>query len=236
MALERLNKIISSAGAASRREADRLITHGFVVVNGVKVSELGAKADPEKDEIKVRGNVISAPEKIYILMNKPAGYICTLKDEFGRDKVTDLVKGIHQRVYPVGRLDMDTEGLLILTNDGDFANLLTNPRKECPKTYVALVKGHPKEHLVEKLRQGIDLDGITTRKCEIRKVKEDSKNTTVEIVLIEGKKRQIRKMFEHIGHPVVKLVRTAIGDLRDPDIQPGNFRFLRKEEIRKFRK
>ncbi len=233
---ERLNKIISSAGVCSRREADRLIKNGFVVVNGIKIEELGTKADPEVDEIKVRGNIISAPEKIYILLNKPVGYLCTLKDEFGRDKVTDLIKGIHQRVYPVGRLDKDTEGLLILTNDGDFANLLTNPRKNCPKKYIAVVKGHPKEKDLDLLRQGINIDDITTRKCKIVRLQEDHASTAVEVILTEGKKRQIRKMFSTIGHPVLKLTRTAIGELTDPYLKPGNFRFLKKEEIKKFRK
>lgn len=233
--MERLQKLISQAGVCSRRKAEELIAAGRVTVNGTAVTELGSKADSERDHIKVDGKRLQFPdEKIYLLLNKPKGYLCTLSDPQGRPTVTDLLKGVSQRVFPVGRLDYSSEGLLLLTNDGDFANLIASAGEHCPKTYLAKVKGVPPPDALKRLISGITVDGKRLAPCKISTLK-DVDNPWLSITLIEGKNNQIRKMFDRIGHSVVKLRRVQIGFLRDPHLKPGDYRRLAPDEVRRFK-
>jgi 23S rRNA pseudouridine2605 synthase len=233
--MERLQKIISQAGVCSRRKAEELIAAGRVTVNGTAVTELGSKADSGRDHIKVDGKRLQFPdEKIYLLLNKPKGYLCTLSDPQGRPTVTDLLKGVSLRVFPVGRLDYSSEGLLLLTNDGDFANLIASAGEHCPKTYLAKVKGVPAPDALKRLISGITVDGQRLAPCKISTLK-DVENPWLSITLIEGKNNQIRKMFDRIGHSVVKLKRVQIGFLRDPHLKPGDFRRLAPEEVKRFK-
>jgi 23S rRNA pseudouridine2605 synthase len=236
--LERLNKLISQAGIASRRAAEDLITNGEVTVNGKTVTELGTKADPEKDHIKVRGKLINprlgAREPSYILLNKPKGYLSSVADPQGRPLVTDLVKA-QGKLYPVGRLDFNTEGLIILTNDGDFSNLVASSRK-IPKIYEVKVKGIPNDNAVNKLRRGIRLpDGFKTAPAEIVRLRSTDKNAWFQVTLHEGHNQQIRRMFDSIGNSVVKLRRIAIGPLTDANLTVGAYRKLTKNEVEHFR-
>jgi 23S rRNA pseudouridine2605 synthase len=231
---ERLQKLISQAGLASRRAAEQLILDGQVSVNGHTVTELGTKADPKTDHIKVRGKLINKllqPQaKTYILLNKPRGYLSSVSDPEGRPLVTDLVKG-HGRLYPVGRLDFNTEGLIILTNDGDFANKLTRSRT-IPKVYEVKVKGLPNANAINKLRRGVVLDdGFKTSPAEIRELKGTDKNGWYEITLYEGHNQQIRRMFDAIGYSVVKLRRVRIGKIEDPHLRTGQTRVLTEKEL-----
>ena len=233
--MERLQKLISQAGVCSRRKAEELITAGRVTVNGTPVMELGSKADSERDHIKVDGKRLQFPdEKIYLLLNKPKGYLCTLSDPEGRPTITDLLKGISQRVFPVGRLDYSSEGLLLLTNDGEFANVISSAGTHCPKTYLAKVKGVPPAEALKRLTSGISIEGKRLAPCKIAVVKEVD-NPWLSITLVEGKNNQIRKMFDRIGHSVVKLKRVQIGFLRDPHLKPGDFRRLALEEVKRFK-
>lgn len=236
--LERLNKLIAQAGVASRRGADELIQAGEVSVNGEIVTEPGTRADPEKDHIKVRGKLINPRlarrENVYILLNKPKGYLSSAADPEGRPLVTDLVKG-YGKLHPVGRLDYNTEGLIILTNDGEFTNLVASS-KTVPKVYEVKVKGIPNENAINKLRRGIRLeDGFKTAPAQIRELKSTDKNGWFEVTLYEGHNQQIRKMFDAISHSVVKLRRTTIGHLTDKFLKIGQHRQLTSEEIRKFK-
>ena len=241
---ERLQKIISAAGVASRRLAEELITQGRVAVNGKTVTTLGTKADPEHDEIKVDGRRIREQKrKRYILLYKPRGYVTTRSDPEGRPTVMDLLKGVKEYVYPVGRLDYDSEGLLILTNDGDLAAHLTHPRHEVEKVYEARVKGIPEEKDLERLALGIVIDGRRTAPAKIRIPDRPVKTTTsgaahtfVEIVLHEGRQRQVRRMFDSIGHPVVRLRRVRIGPIVDEQIPIGHWRELDAQELTKLRR
>lgn len=232
---ERLQKLISQAGIASRRAAEELIRQGEVSVNGAIVRELGTKADPETDHIKVRGKLINpklaGKEKIYVLLNKPKGVISAVSDPEGRTVVTDLVRGFG-KLYPVGRLDFNSEGLIILTNDGDLTNRLT-AGKSVPKVYNVKVKGIPTEVAIRKLARGVRLsDGFRTAPAEIRPLKQTDKNAWYEVILYEGHNQQIRKMFDAIGHSVVKLKRVAIGGLTDAGLPAGKFRLLSEKDIR----
>ena len=236
--LERLNKLIAQAGIASRRGAEELITNGAVSVNGKIITELGTKADAEKDHIKVHGKLINLKlqkrENAYILLNKPKSYLSSAADPEGRKLVTDLIKG-YGKLHPVGRLDYNTEGLLILTNDGDLTNLIASS-KTIPKVYVAKTKGMPTEVAIKKLRRGTILeDGFKTSPCEIKILKPTDKNGWYEITLFEGHNQQIRKMFDSVGHTVVKLKRVAIGHIKDDRIPVGAYRELDEEEIKGFK-
>ncbi|HYX53658.1 MAG TPA: pseudouridine synthase [Candidatus Limnocylindrales bacterium] len=239
MAAERLQKIIAAAGIASRRKAEELITGGRVTVNGQVVTELGSKADPATDHIKVDGKLLQGAERhIYLALHKPRGYVTTVTDPEGRPTVMDLVKHVGERVYPVGRLDFNSEGLLILTNDGEFANFLTRADSHVPKTYLVKVAGQPQEEDVEKLRHGIRIGNkpgesgprsVRTAPAEVRLLRE-ADNPWYEVTLIEGKNRQIRRMFEAIGHHVEKIKRVSYGALK-LDLEPGEFRELTTQEI-----
>lgn len=232
----RLQKIIADAGICSRRHAESLILSGCVTVNGQRITALGSKADPDCDHIKVNGKLISRPEsKVYLLLNKPKGVMSTAFDPEGRPVVTDLIKGITARVYPVGRLDYHTEGLLLLTNDGDFAQTIMKAGSHCPKTYVAKVRGKLEPRALERLRGGVFLEGHRTAPAKILLLK-DAANSWYEITLIEGRNQQIRKIFEYAGHPVEKLKRIRIGFLEDSKLHPGQFRFLTPQEIARFKK
>jgi pseudouridine synthase len=241
---ERLQKIISAAGVASRRLAEELITQGRVAVNGKTVTTLGTKADPARDEIKVDGRRIREQKrKRYILLYKPRGYVTTRSDPEGRPTVMDLLKAVKEYVYPVGRLDYDSEGLLILTNDGDLAAHLTHPRHEVEKVYEARVKGMPEEKDLERLALGIVIDGRRTAPAKIRipdrpakTMASGAEHTFVEIVLHEGRQRQVRRMFDSIGHPVVRLRRVRIGPIVDEQIPIGHWRELDAQELTKLRR
>ncbi len=235
--MERLQKYLAHAGIASRRSCEELIAQGRVKVNGKTVTEMGVKIDPEKDRIEVNGKLIEKPEeKVYIVLNKPKGYVTTVRDPQGRPKVTDLLTGIEQRVYPVGRLDFDTEGLLILTNDGDVTYGLTHPKHELGKTYVATVKGVPDKDKLKRFSKGLRLADGLTAPAKVRLLKKKGSNGVLEITIYEGRNRQIRRMCETIGHPVLELKRVAVDFLRLDGMEEGKFRHLSKEEIRKLKK
>lgn len=236
---ERLQKLIASAGVTSRRKAEELIINGEVQVNGKVVTELGAKADPEKDHIKVSGKAINQllaqKKNIYILLNKPKGYLASLSDPEHRPLVTALLPKDIPRVHPVGRLDFNTEGLLILTNDGAFTKLITTAAEHIAKVYVVKVKGTPSDEALERLRRGVVIDEKRTEPVKITKLEEsEAGNAWFEITLHEGRNNQIRKMFDIIGHSVVKLRRTKIGHITDRGLALGKHRMLSPEEVARF--
>lgn len=233
MIMERLQKILANAGVASRRKCEELILSGQVQVNGQTITTLGTKADPAVDVITVNGKAIGIEKKMYIMLNKPKGVITSASDPQGRRIVTDYLKGINERLYPVGRLDYDTEGLLLLTNDGEFAHLLTHPRHHVPKTYLATVKGVPHGSALEQLQQGIKLeDGMTApAEVEYYDVDPDGKQSIITITIHEGRNRQVRRMFDAISHPVLKLKRISFGDLYLENLKRGSYRHLTKAEV-----
>ena len=235
---ERLQKILSQAGVASRRLAEELIAQGRVQVNGATVTALGTKADPDVDEIKVDGRRIQAQKrKRYILLHKPRGYITTRSDPQGRPTVLDLLRGVREYIYPVGRLDYDSEGLLLLTNDGDLAARLTHPRHEVDKVYEARVRGVPDDHVLERLAKGVTIEGRRTAPAKVRvldgprKFPSPDEQTRLELAIHEGRQRQVRKMFDAVGHPVVRLKRVRIGPIEDRDMPPGHWRELTPQEV-----
>lgn len=230
---ERLQKILARAGIASRRKAEEYIRQGRIAVNGKIVTELGFKADPVADRITVDNRPIGAEEKIYLLLNKPAGYVTTLSDPQGRPKVVDLVTGIPQRVFPVGRLDYDTEGALLLTNDGELANRIIHPSHEVNKTYEARVEGRPDADKIRQLENGILLEGQKTWPARVRVLAENRNETTLELIIHEGKKRQVRRMLAAIGHPVKHLRRTAYGELKLGKLPSGTYRLLTAQDLKK---
>ncbi|SER45952.1 pseudouridine synthase [Salipaludibacillus aurantiacus] len=234
--MERLQKVIAQAGVTSRRKAEGLITEGKVSVNGVKVTELGTKVDPEKDEVAVNGVPIDKEEPVYFLLYKPTGVISSVSDEHGRKVVTDYIHS-EQRVYPIGRLDSDTSGLLLLTNDGDFANLLMHPKYKIKKTYIAKVEGMPLRETVKQLERGVKLeDGKTApAKVKVKKTEKKKNTSVVEITIHEGKNRQVRRMFEHVGHPVLKLKRETYGFLSLHGLNAGESRELKPHEVKQLR-
>jgi 23S rRNA pseudouridine2605 synthase len=235
MTAERLQKIIAAAGIASRRKAEQLITGGLVSVNGQVVTELGSKADAERDHIRVNGKLLHGPERhVYLLMNKPKGYVTTLRDPEGRPTVMDLLRGVGARVYPVGRLDYSSEGLLLLTNDGEFANRLMKAASHVPKTYMVKVAGTPDVKGLARLRAGLFIASdrgrrVKTAPAKIKPIRE-SDNPWYEVTLTEGRNRQIRRMFEEIGHHVEKIKRVRYGAL-ELDVHPGKFRRLTPQEV-----
>jgi 23S rRNA pseudouridine2605 synthase len=237
MTEERLQKIIAAAGITSRRKAEQLIAGGQVSVNGQVVTALGTKADPERDHIRVAGKLLRGPERhLYLLLNKPKGYVTTASDPEGRPTVMDLLRGINARVYAVGRLDYASEGLLLLTNDGELANRLTRAASHVPKTYLVKVSGRPSEEGVAKLRSGVVLrePGKAPFKTAPAKVhlSRDAPNPWYEVTLIQGRNRQIRRMFEEIGHHVEKIKRVRYGPLQ-LDVAPGEYRRLQPDEVRR---
>lgn len=227
---DRLQKILAHAGVASRRACETLIADGHVQVNGVTIKELGAKADPRRDEITVDLLPIQRENLVYILMNKPKGYVTTVKDDQGRPTVLALLSGVTERVYPVGRLDFQSEGLLLMTNDGTMAQRLTSPDYHIPKVYLVKVHRVPTPELLDEMREGFRLEGRKLKPCGIEFF-DRQENPWLKITLTEGKNQQIRKMFAAVGHPVHKLRRVAFGPLDDPYLKPGAWRFLTPAEL-----
>jgi 23S rRNA pseudouridine2605 synthase len=236
MALDRLQKIVSAAGVASRRKAEQLIVEGRITVNGQIVTELGSKADLDHDHIKVDGKLLHRPKNlVYIAMNKPTSYVTTVTDPERRATVMDLLKGLKERVYPIGRLDYHSEGLLLFTNDGDFANAITASVNHIPKTYLVKVTGTLSHDQEEAFRHGLPIDGRMTKAAGIKLVRK-GENPWYEIRLFEGRKNQIRMMFKHLGFLVEKLKRVQIGSLNLGSLKPGEFRYLGSEDIARFSK
>ncbi len=239
MPAERLQKIIAAAGVASRRKAEELIASGRVLVNGQVVVQLGSKADPEHDHIRVDGKLLQGPERYtYIVLNKPKGYVTTVSDEKKRPTVMDLVQKVKGRVYPVGRLDWASEGLLLMTNDGGLANALMKAASNVPKTYVVKVAGQPDEGKLDKLRRGVSIAEkggrrVRTAPARIRLIREGD-NPWLEVTIIEGRNRQVRKMFEEVGHHVEKIRRVQYGPLA-LDVPPGDWRNLTLLEVAKLK-
>jgi len=230
---QRLQKILSAAGIASRRKSEEMLLKGRVTVNGAIITKLGALADPAHDCIEVDGVPIERTEnKVYILLNKPSGYITTVSDPEGRPTVMQLIGNRPERVFPVGRLDYDTEGLLVLTNDGDFAHVLQHPRHDVQRTYRVKIQGVPATAKLERLRQGIIIDGKKMSFHTIKMLEHTKKNTWLELVLREGRNRQIKKMFEAIGYRVIRIIRTGFGPLVLDSVPIGAYRFMTKQEIR----
>lgn len=260
--MERLQKILSQAGIASRRAGEQLMLEGRVTVNGATVRELGTKADPARDDIRVDGSRIKVvTDHLYLLLNKPRGYVSTRSDPEKRPTVIDLLRGVREYVYPVGRLDFDSEGLLLMTNDGELAAHLTHPSHGVPRVYEARVLGVPDAHDVQRLARGMTIDGRRTAPAEVKMMGSsgpgvaeragDSRarpkreaperrlphaaEATLTITIREGRNRQVRKMCEAIGHPVKRLKRVAIGPIRDGLLKPGQWRELRDDEVKKLR-
>jgi pseudouridine synthase len=230
--MERLQKILSQAGVASRRASEKLMLEGRVSVNGVTITELGTKADLSHDDIRVDGRRIKAPERHrYLLLNKPRGYVTTRSDPQKRATVLDLLKGVREYVYPAGRLDYDSEGLLILTNDGDLAARLTHPRHGVPRVYEARVLGQPDAHDVDRLAKGVTIEGRRTEPADVVALGPGHLRITVR----EGRNRQVRKMCDAIGHPVTELRRIAVGPIRDPKLKPGQWRDLTIQEVERLK-
>jgi len=224
----RIQKLIAMAGITSRRKAEELILAGRVSVNGVVV-ELGAKANPEIDILELDGKPIcfdSGQEKIYVMLNKPEGVVTTVTDPFNRPTVMDFFKSLKTRIYPVGRLDYDTSGLLLLTNDGEWTHKITHPSNEIKKTYIATVKGIPTEKALFNFRTGLDIEGRLTAPCKISIENIQKGNAILKVVIHEGRNRQVRKMCETISHPVITLKRVAIGSLELGDLEQGKWKYI----------
>jgi 23S rRNA pseudouridine2605 synthase len=235
----RLQKILSQAGMASRRAAEKLIAEGRVTVNGRTIHEMGVKADPASDDIRVDGRRIRAAERHrYILLNKPKGYVTTRSDPQRRRTVIDLLSDVREYVYPVGRLDYDSEGLLLLTNDGDLAARLTHPRHGVERTYEARVAGTPDEEALERLRKGIPLDGHRTLPATVVLVppRRRDEDAVLLLTIREGRNRQVRRMCEAVGHPVQALKRTRVGPIADRRLKPGDWRELKMDEVAALKK
>jgi 23S rRNA pseudouridine2605 synthase len=227
----RLNRFLAQAGVSSRRGADLLIQSGRVAVNGVKIRKLGISIDEKKDQVSVNGKKVRLPEKfMYILLNKPKGYLCTVKDSFGRPTVLDLV-GKEKKVFPVGRLDLDTQGVLLLTNDGQLAYRLTHPKFQVEKTYLVTVKGKIDQRTLGEFHKGIKLDDGEIGKGETRILKIAGGSSVFELKLKEGRKREIKRMCKALGFPVVALVRTRFANLSAGNSKPGTWRYLKEKEI-----
>ena len=223
---------MAKCGVASRRKSEELILQGNVKVNDEVIKELGHKIEPKKDIVLVNNTQIKLEDKkIYIMLNKPTGYITSVKDQFNRPTVLTLIKDIEERIYPIGRLDYDTSGLIILTNDGNITYKLTHPKHEVIKTYIAKVKGIPGDSSLEKFRNGLEIDGYKTSKAEIEILRKFNNSSLLEIKIHEGRNRQVRKMCDKIGHPVINLKRVSMGNLNLGDLGEGKWRFLKENEV-----
>lgn len=237
---ERLQKFLAEAGVASRRKAEELIAQGKVKVNGEVVMEMGRKIDPAKDTVTYLDQKVTTKDTkmVYLMLYKPEGYVTTAKEQFGRPAVMDLVKGVKERIFPVGRLDYDTSGLLLLTNDGDLTYKLTHPKHDVDKTYIAKLYGIPDEGALQKFRRGVVIDGKRTKPAKIQIIDKDKDGRfcTAEIIIHEGRNRQVRKMCEAIKHPVAQLKRTATGELKLGDLQKGKYRHLTEKEVKYLKK
>jgi 23S rRNA pseudouridine2605 synthase len=231
---DRLQKVLAQAGVCSRRQAEIFIKEGRVTVDGVTVTEMGLKVDPIRQQITFDNKpIIRVPKKVYVRLNKPKGYVTTMNDPQGRPIVTSLLKDIKQRLYPVGRLDLETEGALLMTNDGDLAQRVIHPSFEVKKTYLAVIKGRISQDKLRALEEGIELDGQVTWPAKLSVSKTDSVSTTIKVTIHEGRKRQIRRMFTAIGHHVIHLKRLAYGSLQLGSLQSGKYRFLKPNDLQK---
>lgn len=227
----RLQKFIAACGVASRRKSEEIISQGHIRVNNESITEMGHIIDPEKDIVTYMGKrIIPEGQKVYVLLNKPIGYITTVSEQFNRKKVTDLVE-LKERLFPVGRLDYNTSGLLILTNDGDLTYKLTHPKHEIEKTYVAKIKGCPNKEHIDQFEKGLEIEDYLTAPARFKILEKDSSSCIVEIIISEGRNRQIRKMCEAIGHPVIELERVAIGNITIKGLAYGKWRYLTKDEL-----
>jgi 23S rRNA pseudouridine2605 synthase len=232
----RLQKLIAGSGLASRRKAETLISAGRVTVNGKAVTELGTKVDPDRDHVKVDGKHLRAAQPyVYLILNKPKHVMSTLDDPGGRTTVKQFLHGVSVRVFPVGRLDFDSEGLMLLTNHGDLAQALLHPRYHVPKTYLIKVKGMLTDEQIDQLQQGVRLDDGMTSPASVKKIRKAEQNSWLEITIREGRKHQVKRMLEAVGHPVIKLVRVRMGPLSLGDLEPGAFRFLTDREANALR-
>ena len=230
---ERLQKVMAEYGVASRRKSEEMIYAGKVKVNGRLVTEPGLKIDKDRDVIEVDGEIIKSPEKkIYILLNKPSGYITSVRDQFGRPTVLDLLKGISTRVFPIGRLDYDTEGLLILSNDGELTYRITHPKHSIDKTYRALVRGEVKGEDIKIFERGMAIEDYIIAPAKMEIVRYSKGNSVIDITMHEGRNRQVRKMCSAIGHEVIRLRRIKIGDIGLGGLKTGEWRYLKDSEIR----
>ncbi len=231
----RLQKFMALCGVASRRKCEEMILSGKIQINDRIVDTLGVKINPSKDQVKVNGKTIKIEQtKAYIMINKPRGYVSTLSDQFNRKTVIELIEGsITQRLYPVGRLDYDTEGLLLMTNDGDFTYAITHPKHHIDKTYIATVKGIPTLATIKKLRQGVEIENYSTSPAKVQVIKIMNASSQLKITIYEGKNRQVRKMCAAMGHPVIALKRIAIGDVQLGNLPLGKWRHLNQQEITK---
>lgn len=230
----RLQKYLAGCGVASRRKAEEIIVEGRVSVDGKVITAMGAQIDPATQEIRLDGKLVTAHDDLlYILLNKPQGYVTTMSDPQGRPIVTSLLSGIKARLFPVGRLDLDTEGALILTNDGELAQKIQHPSYEVTKTYEAQVLGRPSEKMLQRLAQGILLEGKKTAPASLMLIARQSGTSSIRITIHEGRKRQVKKMFQAIGHPVVHLKRIAYGHLFLQGLATGKYRILTPEDLKK---
>jgi 23S rRNA pseudouridine2605 synthase len=236
--LVRLNKFLAHAGVCSRREADQWIREGRVKVNGRAVDELGLKVDPARDRVEAGGRAVRPAQEqpVFLLLNKPAGPVVTVKDPFGRPTVMDLLPKLPARVYPVGRLDADSQGALLFTNDGETAFRLTHPKHGVAKVYDVRVEGEPSEGEIKKLETGIFLEGRKTAPARLRVLRRGSHWALLQIRIHEGRKREIRKMFEAMGYPVTSLVRVEFAGLTLEGLRPGQWRYLKKAEVERLKK
>jgi len=233
---KRIQKILAEIGIASRRKAEEMIIEGRVTVNG-KVATIGMKADLNRDHIKLNGKLLIRPEpKVYLIVNKPKGVVTSLRDPEGRPTIKDFLKGVKYRVFPVGRLDYDSEGLLLLTNDGNFTHAVLHPSKKIPKTYLVKVREVLEDDEIEKLRKGIRLKDGVTAPAKVKRIRKTEHNSWLEITLHEGKKRQIRRMLEKVGHPVLKLKRIRINGIELGKLESGKYRYLMSDEVDKIKK
>lgn len=230
---ERLQKYLAECGVASRRKCEEIILAGKVRVNGNLITELGTKVNPETDTVEVDGRIISSEKKVYILLNKPVGYVTTMSDEKERPTVMELLEGVKEKVVPVGRLDMFTSGLLLLSNDGDFVYKVTHPKHETTKTYIVKTRGVPRESDLEKLRVGVKIDDYMTSPAEVNLLLKDNTNniSRIWIRIHEGRNRQVRKMCEAIGLSVIALKREGVGNLTCEGVERGKWRYLTDEEV-----
>ena len=234
---ERLNKFMARCGVAARRKCDAMITSGRVKVNGEVVLDPGRRIEPGRDVVEVDGKEIFPQKPVYIALYKPVGYLSTMSDPFGRPTIRELIKDVKERVFPVGRLDSDSEGLLLLTNDGDLANALAHPRYGKVKVYEVKVRGRPSRDKLDILERGIPMDGEITAPSKIEEIGEDTQgNAILRFFIREGRKRQIRRMMGFIGHDVLRLKRVSIGPISLNGLEPGEYRYLTEEEVELLRK